>query len=98
MAATHVNHMQKALDQMNLQLPHVISDITGQTGLAIVDEILSGERDPLALAKLRNQRIKASEEVIAKSQCPVAGARRGPPSRLGRKCFPTPDPRPGFPD
>jgi len=37
MAATHVNHMQKALDQMNLQLHHVISDITGQTGLAMVD-------------------------------------------------------------
>jgi transposase len=67
MAATHINHMQKALDQMNLQLHHVISDITGQTGLAIVDEILAGERDPFVLAKLRNVRIKASEEVIAKS-------------------------------
>lgn len=67
MAATHVNHMQKALDQMNLQLHHVISDIVGQTGLAIVDAILAGERDPLILAKLRNERIKASEEVIAKS-------------------------------
>jgi hypothetical protein len=48
MAATHVNHMQKALDQMNLQLHHVISDIVGQTGLAIVDAILAGERDPEA--------------------------------------------------
>jgi transposase len=67
MAATHVHHMQKALDQMNLQLHHVISDITGQTGLAIVDAILAGERDPFVLAKLRNDRIKASEEVIAKS-------------------------------
>lgn len=67
MAATHVNHMQKALDQMNLQLHHVISDIVGQTGLAIIDAILAGERDPYALAKLRNERIKASEEVIAKS-------------------------------
>jgi transposase len=67
MAATHVNHMQKALDQMNLQLHHVISDIVGQTGLAIVDAILSGQRDPLELAKLRGQRIKASEAVIAKS-------------------------------
>ena len=67
MAATHVNHMQKALDQMNLQLHHVISDITGQTGLAIVDAILAGQRDPFVLAKLRNERIKASEEVIAKS-------------------------------
>lgn len=67
MAATHVHHMQKALDQMNLQLHHVISDITGQTGLAIVDAILAGERDPFVLAKLRNDRIKASQEVIAKS-------------------------------
>lgn len=67
MAATHVHHMQKALDQMNLQLHHVISDITGQTGLAIVDAILAGERNPFVLAKLRNERIKASEEVIAKS-------------------------------
>lgn len=67
MAATHVNHMQKALDQMNLQLHHVISDITGLTGLAIVDAILAGARDPLTLARLRHDRIKASEAVIAKS-------------------------------
>lgn len=67
MAATHVNHMQKALDQMNLQLHHVISDITGLTGLAIIDAILGGERDPVVLARLRHERIKASEEVIAKS-------------------------------
>jgi transposase len=44
MASTHVQHMQKALDQMNLQLHHVISDITGVTGLAIVEAILAGER------------------------------------------------------
>ncbi len=67
MAATHVNRMQKSMDQMNLQLHHVISDIVGQTGLAIVDAILAGQRDPLELAKLRGVRIKASEEVIAKS-------------------------------
>ena len=67
MAATHVHHMQKALDQMNLQLHHVISDITGLTGLAIIDAILGGERDPRTLARLRHERIKASEEVIAKS-------------------------------
>jgi transposase len=67
MGATHVNHMQKALDQMNLQLHHVISDITGLTGLAIMDAILGGERNPFTLAKLRHDRIKASEEVIAKS-------------------------------
>jgi len=67
MAATHVNHMQKALDQMNVQLHHVISDIVGQTGLAIVDAILAGQRNPEELAKLRGERIKASEAVIAKS-------------------------------
>jgi transposase len=67
MAATHVHHMQKALDQMNLQLHHVISDITGQTGLAIVEAILAGERNPWELARLRHERIRASEEVIAKS-------------------------------
>src|SRR4051794_2076112 len=67
MGATHVHHMQKALDQMNLQLHHVISDITGLTGLAILDAILDSERDPFTLAKLRHDRIKASEEVVAKS-------------------------------
>ena len=67
MAVTHVQHMQKALDQMNLQLHHVISDITGTTGMAIVNAILAGERDPHTLAKLRDGRVKASAEVIAKS-------------------------------
>jgi transposase len=50
---------------MNLQLHHVISDITGQTGLAIVYAILGGEQNPQVLAKLRHERIKASEELIA---------------------------------
>ena len=65
MAATHVHHMQKALDQMNLH--HVISDLTGQTGRAMIQAILGGERDPYTLAKLRNERIQASEDVIAKA-------------------------------
>ena len=60
MAATHVQHVQKALDQMNLQLHHVISDITGVTGLTIIDAILAGKRDPQELAKLRSERIKAT--------------------------------------
>lgn len=64
MASVHVQHMQKALDQMNLQLHHVISDITGLTGTAIIDAILQGERDPLTLAKLRDGRIKAAEQTI----------------------------------
>lgn len=48
MASVHIQYMQKALDQMNLQIHHVISDITGLTGTAIIDAILQGERDPLA--------------------------------------------------
>jgi transposase len=68
MAATqHVQHMHKALTQMNLQIHHVISDITGATGLAIVDAILAGQRDPAELAKLRDIRIKADPETIRKS-------------------------------
>jgi transposase len=67
MAAVHLQHMQKALDQMNLQLHHVISDLSGTTGMAIVDAILDGERDAHQLARLRDPRIKASAETIAKS-------------------------------
>jgi transposase len=64
MASGHVQHMQKALDQMNLQIHHVISDITGVTGLAIIDAVLAGERNPHVLAKLRDWRIRASEETF----------------------------------
>src|SRR5882724_1990429 len=67
MGATHVNHMQKSLDQMNLQIHHVISDITGLTGLAIVDAIVAGMTDPKELAKLRDHRIKASVDTVKKS-------------------------------
>lgn len=67
LAATHTQHMQKALTQMNLQIHHVLSDITGVTGLAILDAILAGERDPGALAQHRDRRIKASRETIAKA-------------------------------
>jgi len=67
LAATHTQHMQKALTQMNLQLHHVLSDITGVTGLAILDAILAGERDPQELARHRDPRIKASPETIAKA-------------------------------
>lgn len=63
----HIQHMQKALTQMNLQLHHVISDITGVTGLAIIKAILSGERDPEKLAAFRDCRIKVAKETIAKS-------------------------------
>jgi len=67
MSSQHVLHIHKALTQMNLQIHHVIDDITGLTGLAIVDAILAGQRDPVELAKLRNWRIKADEETIRKS-------------------------------
>jgi transposase len=67
MATLHLQHMQKALDQMNLQIHHVISDLAGTTGLAIMDAVLAGERDPHKLAKLRNRHIQASEETIIKS-------------------------------
>lgn len=66
-AARHVQHLQKALTQMNLHLHHVVSDLTGVTGLAILDAILGGERDPRKLAALRDRRIKASEATIAKA-------------------------------
>jgi transposase len=67
MAGQHVQHMHKALTQMNLQIHHVLSDITGQTGLAIIDAILIGERDPDVLALLRDHRVKASPETVRKS-------------------------------
>jgi transposase len=70
MAAQHVQHMHKSLTQMNLQIHHVISDITGSTGLAIIDAILTGERDPAVLARLRDPRIKATSgghrEILAR--------------------------------
>ena len=67
MASSHVQRMQKALTQMNVQLHHVISDITGMTGLAILDAILAGERRPEVLAQLRHRNIRANEETIIKS-------------------------------
>src|SRR5579871_47321 len=66
-ASIHVQHLQKALTQMNLQLHNVISDITGKTGLAILDAIFDGERDPSTLAAFRDPHIKASQDTIAKS-------------------------------
>src|SRR4051794_35134789 len=66
-AAGHIQHMQKALSQMNLQLAHVVSDITGVTGLKIIRAILSGERDRHKLAEMRDVRTKANVETIAKA-------------------------------
>lgn len=63
----HVQHMQKALTQMNIQLTNVISDVVGETGQKILRAIVAGERDGLALAEMKNARIRASREEIAKS-------------------------------
>ena len=67
MASSHVQHMQKALTQMNLQLHNVISDITGETGLKILDSILDGNHNPKKLAELKSKRIRASKSTIVKS-------------------------------
>jgi transposase len=65
--SAHVQHMQKALTEMNVQLHKVISDITGTTGMRIIRAILDGERDPVKLAQMRDPRIKSSVETIAKA-------------------------------
>jgi transposase len=66
-AASHIQHMQKALTEMNLQLHHVVADITGATGLRIIRAILAGEHDPKVLARLRDYRCHASTETIKKA-------------------------------
>jgi transposase len=65
--SSHVQHMHKALTEMNIQLHKVISDITGLTGMRIIRAILAGERDPVTLAHMRDHRIKSSAEQIAKA-------------------------------
>jgi transposase len=66
-AGRHIQRMQKALTQMNIQLANVLSDISGKSGQAIIQAILQGERDPYELAALCNYNVKASEEEIARS-------------------------------
>ena len=66
-AASHIQHMQKALQQMNLRLDNVVSDITGQTGQRILKAILGGERDVQKLAAMRDRNCKATAEVMAQS-------------------------------
>lgn len=66
-AAEEIQHMQKALTQMNVQLANAISDISGASGQAIIRAILQGERDPYQLADLRNYRVRATREEIARS-------------------------------
>jgi transposase len=66
-AGRHIQRMQKAMTQMNIQLANVLSDVSGMTGQAIIKAILSGQRDPHQLAAFRDPRVKASEEEIARS-------------------------------
>lgn len=68
--AMWIQHIQKALNEMNLHLHHVLTDISGQSGLAILDAILAGERDPKKLALLADRRVK-------KSQAQIEAALRG---------------------
>lgn len=63
-SASHIQHMQKALMEMNLQLHHVVTDITGKTGMRILRAIVQGQHDPSVLATFRDPRCKASEETI----------------------------------
>ncbi len=65
--APHILHMQKALQQMNVQLSQILSDTTGETGLAILRAIVSGERDSVRLAHYRDPQCKSSEETFAKA-------------------------------
>jgi transposase len=65
--ASKIQHMQKALRQMNVLLDNVVSHITSQTGMAIIRDILSGIRDPKKLAENRDRRCKNNAETIAKS-------------------------------
>ncbi len=66
-AGRHIQRIQKAMTQMNIQLANVLSDVSGMTGQAIVKAILGGERDPQKLADFRDARVKASKEEIARS-------------------------------
>ena len=86
-SSKHILHIQKALTQMNVQIHNVITDITGVTGLRIIDAILDGERDPQKLASLRDGRIKASADTIARSL--VGDYRREHLSRSSRALMPT---------
>jgi transposase len=64
-ASVHIQRMQKALTEMNVQLHRVVSDVTGVTGMAIIRAILAGERDPQRLALLKDPRAKRSIDEIA---------------------------------
>ena len=83
--ASHIQHMQKALELMNVKLTEVVSDVTGVTGLKIIQAILAGERDPLTLARLRNKHCKQQHR----------HHRPGPARQLARRSTCSPCGRPG---
>ena len=66
-AAQHVQHLQKTLEEMNVKLTEVVSDIVGQTGMKILQDIVRGQRDPLKLAKHRHDNCKRTEAEIAQA-------------------------------
>jgi len=66
-AAAHIQHMQKALTQMNLQIHHVLSDITGLSGMAIVEAIVDGQRDPSQLAALCHHGVRSDRQTVVRS-------------------------------
>jgi transposase len=66
-AAQHVQHLQKTLEEMNVKLTEVVSDIVGQTGMKIIKDIVRGERDPLKLAKHRHENCKRTEAELARA-------------------------------
>jgi transposase len=66
-AAVHIQHMHKALTQMNLQIHHVLSDITGLSGMAIVEAIVAGQRDPAQLAALCHAGVRSDRQTVIRS-------------------------------
>ena len=67
LCSQQIQRMQKSLEQMNLQLHKVLSDITGKTGMAIIRSLLKGERDPKVLVQLKHALVKSSDEVLIKA-------------------------------
>jgi transposase len=65
--STQCQHMHKALQQMNVQLAQVLSDVTGVSGMAIIGAILAGKRDPVELAALVDPRVRATSATIQKA-------------------------------
>jgi len=83
--ASHIQHMQKALMEMNVQLHHVVSDITGVTGMRIIRAIVAGERDPGTLAEMRDVRCHSSAEITSLRRCQGTGE-TSTSSRYASRC------------